>query len=112
MTTEYRGTLHGGGMGNQLIEKVVDGKPRPLRVEPSQKVWNHSTGFNWGYGGSGPAQTALALLLDVTGNASLAQRLHQRFKFEVVAGFGDSFSIPDSDIRGWIERKAAENDES
>jgi hypothetical protein len=32
----------------------------------SQKVWNHSPdGFNWGYGGSGPAQLALAICLEV-----------------------------------------------
>lgn len=36
----------------------------PLSPKRSQKVWNHSPdGFNWGYGGSGPAQLALAILL-------------------------------------------------
>ena len=39
----------------------------PLRVEPSLVLRRHSpTGFEWGYGGSGPAQLALAILTTVT----------------------------------------------
>lgn len=57
----------------------------PLRTD----VWNRSpTGFEWGYGGSGPAQLALALLLDHLGDEEQdrAIRLHQPFKRLVVAG--------------------------
>jgi hypothetical protein len=43
------------------------------------------TGYEWGYGGSGPAQLALALLADATGDDQLALRLHQRFKFDRIA---------------------------
>lgn len=56
----------------------LDGK----KVEPykSQAVWNHSpTGFNAGYLGSGPAQTALGILLEVT-DQNTAVNLHQDFK--------------------------------
>ncbi len=61
---------------------TVNGKPLPLGLE----VWNHSpTGLEWGYAGSGPAQLALALLLDHLGNRRRAVELHQRFKFAVVA---------------------------
>ena len=36
-----------------------------LRPQALPKIWNHSaTGFEWGYGGSGPSQLALALSLD------------------------------------------------
>ena len=49
-------------------------------------LFNHSpAGFSWGYGGSGPAQLALALLADALGDDDLAVRLHQAFKFRVVA---------------------------
>jgi Family of unknown function (DUF6166) len=49
-------------------------------------LFNHSpTGFDWGYGGSGPAQLALALLADALGDDDRAIRLHQDFKFKVVA---------------------------
>lgn len=64
----------------------VNGQQLPLA--PSLKVRNHSpTGFNWGYGGSGPAQLSLALLLDYFGDTGTAQRLYQDFKFRVVASW-------------------------
>jgi hypothetical protein len=40
---------------------------REILPERSLVVRNHSpTRFAWGYGGSGPAQLALALLLEIT----------------------------------------------
>jgi hypothetical protein len=49
---------------------------------PSQKYHNHSPdGFNWGYGGSGPAQLALAIMLKLTGKADG----YQYFKLAVIA---------------------------
>jgi hypothetical protein len=60
-----------------------DGRPRPL--EPRLDIRNHSPdGFEWGYGGSGPAQLALAILADHLGDDDRAQMLYQRFKFRVV----------------------------
>src|SRR5262249_935807 len=57
---------------------------RPLN--PRLDLWNHSpTGFEWGYGGSGPAQLALALLADYFGNDEEALNLYQQFKIQVVA---------------------------
>ena len=51
----------------------------------SQKVWNHSPdGFNWGYGGSGPAQLALAICLEVFPE-DIAIRKYQDFKWNVIA---------------------------
>jgi len=62
---------------------VVTGDGRPLN--PRLDLWNHSpTGFEWGYGGSGPAQLALALLADHLADDDQAVRLHQSFKFAVV----------------------------
>lgn len=63
--------------GSLVVTK--DGKA--LSPKPSQKLFDHSPdGFQWGYGGSGPAQLALALLLDVIGDGGLSVRLHQDFK--------------------------------
>src|SRR5262249_10364987 len=62
----------------------------PLRLE----VRAHSpTGFAWGYGGSGPAQLALALLVDATGDAETALQHYQTFKS--YAEFGITFVTPD-----------------
>jgi hypothetical protein len=52
----------------------------------SQKVLNHSPdGFSWGYGGSGPSQLALAILLVFYGEG-IALKNHQNFKWKVIAG--------------------------
>jgi hypothetical protein len=49
---------------------------------------NHSpTGIAWGYGGSGPAQCALAILIDYQSDEERARALYQDFKFKVVARF-------------------------
>jgi hypothetical protein len=57
-------------------------QPLPLRLD----IWNHSpTGFEWGYGGSGPAQLSLALLVDALHDEEMAARLHQDFKWEVIS---------------------------
>ena len=57
-------------------------KALPLRLD----LDNHSpTGFEWGYGGSGPAQLALALLADALEDDKLAIILHQRFKWKHIA---------------------------
>ncbi len=61
---------------------TVDGH----RLDPRFDLWNHSpTGFEWGYGGSGPAQLALAILADHLGNDEQAFNLHHRFKWVVIA---------------------------
>jgi len=59
--------------------RIVTINGHPLDEKRSQKVWNRSPdGFNWGYGGSGPAQLALAILLEFVGK-DLAVAWHQDF---------------------------------
>lgn len=80
----YRGTREGSA-----ADVALDGRP----LNPRLDLWNHSpTGFEWGYGGSGPAQLALALLANHLGDDDEAVTLHQEFKRTVVARF---------DYRGW-----------
>jgi hypothetical protein len=55
---------------------------KELTAKRSQKHYNHSPdGFNWGYMGSGPAQLALAVLLEVNDDATG----YQDFKARVIA---------------------------
>ena len=77
---------------------------RPLSPKTSQKVWDHSlAGFSWGFGGSGPAQLALALLLDVVSKEE-ALRYHQAFKWDVVATWPQDgpWEISADEIRRWL----------
>lgn len=51
----------------------------------SLNIFPHSpTGFEWGCGGSGPAQLALAMLLDHGMGAAMAVQLHQAIKFKLI----------------------------
>lgn len=87
----------------------------PLRLD----VRNHSpTGFEWGYGGSGPAQLALALLLNYfetfhkDGNVEAALYLYQRFKFAVVGKLpAEGWSMTTEDIRDFVDARAKEEGE-
>lgn len=57
---------------------------------PSQAVHNHSPdGFSWGYSGSGPAQLALAILIQACDkhdlNYTIAINNYQRFKERILS---------------------------
>jgi hypothetical protein len=66
----------------------------------SLRIRNHSPdGFEFGYGGSGPSQLALAILLDATEDADLAERHYQDFKWHAVARWqGDGVEISVEEI--------------
>lgn len=75
------------------VVRVAEGwevpKPPVFEVLPElpgrQDLMNHSpTGLEWGYGGSGPAQAALAMLADATGDDAYALAMYQTFKEQVV----------------------------
>lgn len=79
----------------------------PLSADASQAVWNHSPdGFNWGYGGSGPAQLALAILLSAGLDDARAVRLHQQFKWDFIGALpqGDAFDF-EVDVDAWVRAR-------
>lgn len=104
MKISYIGDKTDGGVGARtVIRHQTDGHDLLLDPSQSQKVWNHSPdGFQWGYGGSGPAQLALAILLDVTGDEEQSIRLHQQFKWDKIAPLGDSFILTIDEIDAWL----------
>lgn len=62
---------------------VINGRELPAAF--SLTIRNHSPdGFSWGYGGSGPSQLALAILLEYLPRW-MAERRYQEFKFNFVA---------------------------
>lgn len=77
------------------------------RLTPTRslKVWNHSpTGFNVGYGGSGPAQLALAILLEAGLPDDEASTLHQKFKWEFLATIEAPFTLS-LDVAAWADQQ-------
>ena len=78
----FTGKRYEGRREGHAVTVMMNGRP----LNPRLDLWNHSpTGFEWGYGGSGPAQLALALLADHFADDAQALHLHQEFKFRVVA---------------------------
>jgi len=74
-----------------------------LNPAESQKVRNHSPdGFNWGYGGSGPAQLALAVMLEVY-EQKHAISVYQDFKWNHIA------KLPKRDFHVFIDITEFEN---
>ena len=103
----YIGTIVNDGERKDVDRRVfntVSGKT--LDLNASLRVVNHSpTGFCWGYGGSGPAQLALAILLDhLNGDRELALSLYQDFKFKVIAGLpmDEDFVLTDEQVENAI----------
>ena len=107
----YYGRRSGDGSAFVLVEQ--DGRKCRLDPEPSLALRRHSpTGFEWGYGGSGPAQLALALLLDHFGSADVAQQRYQDFKFAVVGRMPkDEWQLTDAEITMWLQNHQ-DNDEA
>jgi Family of unknown function (DUF6166) len=93
------------GSGRVVVE--VDG--RPLTPKRSQAVWNHSPdGFEVGYGGSGPAQLALAILLEAGVDDERAVTLHEIFKWTFIATRQAPFRL-DLDVRTWADAQRQES---
>lgn len=100
-------TIHGKV---QTLEVFIAG----LLLDPqdSQDIINHSPdGFAWGYGGSGPSQLALALLLAVGVKPSLAIRLHPDFKNDVIVAIPneDDFRMEVKAVRNWCNAQEKKN---
>ena len=73
---------------------------QPMGVLPErQDIRNHSpTGFEWGYGGSGPAQLALALVADSFGDEFAVPQIYQRVKLAVAKLPRDGWTLTDRQL--------------
>ena len=69
-------------------------------LDPRLDLHAHSpAGFEWGYGGSGPAQLALALAADALGDDGAALGVYQRLKFRVVGRLAaDGWSLTAAEL--------------
>src|SRR6202035_3847736 len=96
----YRGTRTEGGV---TVEVEEDGKRKSLPLH--LYVRNHSpTGFEWGYGGSGPAQLALAICVRCLG-LEAGQITYQCFKSQFVASWPhEGWEITSDEIHEWYSK--------
>ena len=78
------------------IKVTVDGKP--LR----DHVYHSPDGFNWGYGGSGPADLARSILWDYLGVKPTKGFVYS-FKCDFVSGWKDKWEVSSKEIQDWID---------
>lgn len=103
MNKQYQGTRD---TDHRTTVEVVRTDGHTVLAYPLPHVVRHSPdGFEWGYGGSGPSDLALAILADVLG-CEPEPKVYQRFKFDFVANWGDRWMISERVIRGWLENGA------
>lgn len=71
---------------------------------PHGLTFHSPDGFEWGYGGSGPADLALNILAQFT-SLRKADDLHQLFKREVIAKLDhdSNHTLKAEDIQAWID---------
>jgi hypothetical protein len=103
----YQGKLGSDGFPGVV---TVDGSP----LDPRNDLFNHSPdGFAWGYGGSGPAQLALAILADCLGDDERAVRLHQTFKWLAIAPLPQTrgFVLDEDTVRTFVASIRKERNE-
>lgn len=83
----------------------------PSGTYPLVHIVHHSpTGFEWGYGGSGPADLARSILADAAG-MDVADALYQDFKWDVVARLPrDGWRMSEVAVREWLQGKIAARD--
>ena len=61
-------------------------------------------GFRWGYSGSGPLQTALAILAHATGDDAYALRWYPDYMAEIVAELPKEFNLDSEGVLDWVKR--------
>jgi hypothetical protein len=91
--------------GEASTGKVWIGE-KELDISRSLQFENKSpSGFSWGYHGAGPAQLALAILLDLCKNPEIARRLFQEFKRDIIANFSSDADLvlPVVQVMKWLE---------
>lgn len=91
------------GTGGQDIRIITGESNKPL-----PHIVRHSpTGLQWGYSGSGPADTAVSILTDYLGYVPAAV-VYQTFKMDLIATAGKRLEIDTDEIKAWFMSKYPE----
>jgi hypothetical protein len=90
---------------NIIIERTEGGVVSNV---PQDIIYHSPDGFEYGYGGSGPADLALNILFAVTKDKDFAMKYHQQFKEMFIATLKQDVSIhiiPFEDVIDFIVEK-------
>ena len=113
MKRTFEGISHQFPFSRTVMIEDENKSVRELKPDRSQALKNHSPdGFNWGYAGSGCAQLALALLLEVTNSEAIALRHYHAFTHQVIAAISSqeaNWRIPEQKIVEWLESQKEQN---
>lgn len=101
--------LANAGATDACVEVRDAGQQEPTteNLPPRHDLRNHSPdGFAWGYGGSGPAQLALAILAYLTDDET-AQRHYQDFKEAHIATMpqDQGLRLDAIEVVAWLDAK-------
>jgi hypothetical protein len=98
--TVYRGRRDPTAPVNEEVEVVVDGESLDCRYD---LLSASPSGLEYGYGGSGPAQLAVAMLAHAFDDEFACDH-YQRFKQEVVSKLPeDGWTLTRRDLDAWRE---------
>ena len=113
------------------VEVITHQHGNKVRKRKLRHIPFHSAtkgNLNWGYGGSGPADLALAILVDYFKEHapsegyraraecntwmvnSKAWKYHQEFKWHFVSKFEDDWELYDTQIEAWLKEQEAKNE--
>ena len=99
----------GLAISDHCIVRVHSGESFVYYLPPRNNLRNHSPdGFEWGYGGSGPAQLALALVADCRGDAFAVPKIYQRVKRALAKLPHDGWSLSEAEVEALIEAAVKE----
>jgi hypothetical protein len=94
--------------GRRIPGKCIVIKDNGEMLKMRLDIANHSpTGPEWGFEGSGPAQLALAILIDFFGDDKrrMVEEVYQTFKRDIIATLPEKeWEITAHDIIAWYDR--------
>ena len=94
----YRGQRDLTAPVGEEVEVTVDGTPLDYRFD---LLSASPSGFEWGYGGSGPAQLAIAILAHAYSD-EFAKSNYQRLKDRIISELPeDWWSLNTTDLDAW-----------
>lgn len=94
-----------------VIQRLADGR---VGTNVPHRWDAHGKGFEFGYGGSGPADLALNILLKVGLDRVDAYSLHQDFKWKYIAPLSQETggTLPLTEVLAWIAQNERERFEA